>query len=225
MALSAGSRARSILNRYPHGPLAALAADPRIALCLKLGKWCASPASIQFTPEHQANKVPGFSTDRTRIFAYRSADGRRDRFSREKKKPTKQWLSWWTHKGSNLGPLPCEGNALPLSYASGILGGATGADKSAPGRLIRVVRGRDLRSVPGCCQAPRQNSSLWPRNRVLPKPSFIEADQGDLGCPVAIAKIIAFRASPNHLYKHRRLVPPRGAARDRHERGTGCGGR
>ena len=25
---------------------------------------------------------------------------------------------WWTHKGSNLGPLPCEGNALPLSYAS-----------------------------------------------------------------------------------------------------------
>src|SRR5258707_8381241 len=29
-------------------------------------------------------------------------------------------LGWWTHKGSNLGPLPCEGNALPLSYASGI---------------------------------------------------------------------------------------------------------
>src|SRR5713226_5912236 len=28
--------------------------------------------------------------------------------------------TWWTHKGSNLGPLPCEGNALPLSYASGI---------------------------------------------------------------------------------------------------------
>ena len=27
--------------------------------------------------------------------------------------------TWWTHKGSNLGPLPCEGNALPLSYASG----------------------------------------------------------------------------------------------------------
>jgi hypothetical protein len=29
--------------------------------------------------------------------------------------------AWWTHKGSNLGPLPCEGNALPLSYASGIV--------------------------------------------------------------------------------------------------------
>src|ERR1700731_3021318 len=27
---------------------------------------------------------------------------------------------WWAHKGSNLGPLPCEGNALPLSYAPGI---------------------------------------------------------------------------------------------------------
>ncbi len=23
----------------------------------------------------------------------------------------------WEHKGSNLGPLPCEGSALPLSYA------------------------------------------------------------------------------------------------------------
>jgi hypothetical protein len=32
-----------------------------------------------------------------------------------------EWAGkWWTHKGSNLGPLPCEGNALPLSYASGI---------------------------------------------------------------------------------------------------------
>src|SRR5262249_11897554 len=33
---------------------------------------------------------------------------------------------WWTHKGSNLGPLPCEGNALPLSYASGILSTISG---------------------------------------------------------------------------------------------------
>jgi hypothetical protein len=31
--------------------------------------------------------------------------------------------SWWAHKGSNLGPLPCEGNALPLSYAPGIVHG------------------------------------------------------------------------------------------------------
>ena len=28
---------------------------------------------------------------------------------------------WWAHKGSNLGPLPCEGNALPLSYAPGTI--------------------------------------------------------------------------------------------------------
>jgi hypothetical protein len=28
---------------------------------------------------------------------------------------------WWAHKGSNLGPLPCEGNALPLSYAPEVL--------------------------------------------------------------------------------------------------------
>jgi hypothetical protein len=31
--------------------------------------------------------------------------------------------AWWAHKGSNLGPLPCEGNALPLSYAPGRLMG------------------------------------------------------------------------------------------------------
>lgn len=30
---------------------------------------------------------------------------------------------WWAHKGSNLGPLPCEGNALPLSYAPGMSSG------------------------------------------------------------------------------------------------------
>src|SRR6476620_7985686 len=29
--------------------------------------------------------------------------------------------AWWAHKGSNLGPLPCEGNALPLSYAPGTI--------------------------------------------------------------------------------------------------------
>ena len=68
---------------------------------------------------------------------------------------------WWTHKGSNLGPLPCEGNALPLSYASGILSGATDARRSAPDRAVRVVRGRDLRSAGRCCQAAGVNSSPW----------------------------------------------------------------
>jgi hypothetical protein len=42
------------------------------------------------------------------------------RFQRRVKKPNESGLLWWAHKGSNLGPLPCEGNALPLSYAPGI---------------------------------------------------------------------------------------------------------
>jgi hypothetical protein len=37
------------------------------------------------------------------------------------KAPYLRGFRWWAHKGSNLGPLPCEGNALPLSYAPGIL--------------------------------------------------------------------------------------------------------
>jgi hypothetical protein len=46
--------------------------------------------------------------------------------------------AWWAHKGSNLGPLPCEGNALPLSYA--------------PGRQVEG-QSRDLRSGGQGCQA------------------------------------------------------------------------
>lgn len=41
--------------------------------------------------------------------------------------------AWWAHKGSNLGPLPCEGNALPLSYAPGTIMQAAGL---WPGRRI-----------------------------------------------------------------------------------------
>src|SRR5260370_17073974 len=43
-------------------------------------------------------------------------------------------------------------------------------------------------------------------------------------CPAPYAKIFRFPRRANHLYKLARLVP-QGAARDRHERGTGCGGR
>src|SRR6201996_6628691 len=50
-------------------------------------------------------------------------------------KPIKRWVKWWAHKGSNLGPLPCEGNALPLSYA--------------PGKLIRPSGDLDLSSTAG----------------------------------------------------------------------------
>ena len=40
-----------------------------------------------------------------------------------------------------------------------------------------------------------------------------------------ICKNISVLAGRKSLHKRRRLVPPRGAARDRHERGAGCGGR
>ena len=39
------------------------------------------------------------------------------------------------------------------------------------------------------------------------------------------AKIFQFPFDPNHLHIPRRPVPPRGAFRDRHGRGAGCGGR
>src|SRR5262245_37097618 len=61
--------------------------------------------------------------------------------------------NWWTHKGSNLGPLPCEGNALPLSYASGNFlllnqgpeAGARPANALALERAIYEVRGRGVK--------------------------------------------------------------------------------
>src|SRR5258706_2464396 len=49
-------------------------------------------------------------------------------------KPNKSRLVWWAHKGSNLGPLPCEGNALPLSYAPGNFRARSKALKSASDR-------------------------------------------------------------------------------------------
>ena len=86
-------------------------------------------------------------------------------------------LEWWTHKGSNLGPLPCEGNALPLSYASGNsaktepaprqsprftkCGAAVSSDQSAasdirakPGRITPPAggRGRRATAAPGCAR-------------------------------------------------------------------------
>ena len=62
-------------------------------------------------------------------------------------------FSWWTHKGSNLGPLPCEGNALPLSYASGIF--VHRSCKSTFGPTMYAVRASDLRSAGHRCQAVR----------------------------------------------------------------------
>jgi hypothetical protein len=44
-------------------------------------------------------------------------------------------------------------------------------------------------------------------------------------CPAPLLKIFRFSVCANHLHIRRRPVPHRGAARDRHERGAGCGGR
>src|SRR5215218_2085216 len=81
---------------------------------------------------------------------------------------------WWTHKGSNLGPLPCEGNALPLSYASG-----------KRGRTICPVRARDLRSRGPQCQAiSRAGTSRFRAARdelrpLLPGPRSVGLQRAD----------------------------------------------
>src|ERR1700733_9452169 len=59
---------------------------------------------------------------------------------------------WWAHKGSNLGPLPCEGNALPLSYAPGILA-RDQRPETGVGSNGASARARDLRSEGYRCQA------------------------------------------------------------------------
>jgi hypothetical protein len=57
------------------------------------------------------------------------------------------------------------------------------------------------------------------------KNRFPERVQRDLACPVLARKIIGFAAPPNQIYIHRHPVPLRGAFRERHGRGAGCGGR
>ena len=44
-------------------------------------------------------------------------------------------------------------------------------------------------------------------------------------CPAPFAKIFLFSPDPNQFTDSRRPVPNRGAFRDRHGRGAGCGGR
>ena len=39
------------------------------------------------------------------------------RICRRDRKTNKQGPFWWTHKGSNLGPLPCEGNACTKVFS------------------------------------------------------------------------------------------------------------
>src|ERR1700676_1134680 len=54
---------------------------------------------------------------------------------------------------------------------------------------------------------------------------FVVTSQADLGRPVLVAKIFHFTRRANHLYKFAPSHPTRGAYRDRHGRGVGCGGR
>lgn len=60
-------------------------------------------------------------------------------------------MIWWAHEGSNLGPFPCEGNALPLSYAPVWFTG-TKIVENAPYSTRTIysrVKGRYLIQVPG----------------------------------------------------------------------------
>ena len=58
-----------------------------------------------------------------------------------------------------------------------------------------------------------------------PRAEFGEADQSDLGCPVAFQKIFRFRSDPNQNYKPRHPVPHEGRFAIVTDVGTGCGGR
>jgi hypothetical protein len=57
------------------------------------------------------------------------------------------------------------------------------------------------------------------------KSLFPEHLQRDLACPVLARKIIGFAAPPNQIYIRCHPAPFRGAFRERHGRGAGCGGR
>jgi hypothetical protein len=57
------------------------------------------------------------------------------------------------------------------------------------------------------------------------KLKFAQPFQRDLGRPAALSKIFRLTCRANQFYQLARLVPARGAYRDRHERGMGCGGR
>src|SRR6266403_3810199 len=84
---------------------------------------------------------------------------------------------WWTHKGSNLGPLPCEGNALPLSYASGIL---VHDQRPASGRLIGKYR-----SLTAIYEGQAMGVKLSARNHAEPSGRLLLVGAGGVGlqCP------------------------------------------
>ena len=116
---------------------------------------------------------------------------------------------WWAHKGSNLGPLPCEGNALPLSYAPGIfvhdqkplkIGVGPGNKQCQSPRFTKC--GAPVSS----CQRAETGMDVVPRlvtaaadPSFYPKRCFVEPDQADASRPVPFAKIFPFAPDPNHF--------------------------
>src|SRR6266436_3390218 len=80
---------------------------------------------------------------------------------------------WWTHKGSNLGPLPCEGNALPLSYASGFFA------RSRP--VNRRSIARYTSSVTAIYEGQARGVKLSARNRAQASARLLLAGAGGMG--------------------------------------------
>ena len=76
---------------------------------------------------------------------------------------------------------------------------------------------------PTCCSPCSQHATLPTRGREK-KELIARRANHSISCPAPFAKIYSFSLPPNHSHNPRRLVPERGD-RDRHERGTGCGGR
>src|SRR5450759_5413057 len=94
--------------------------------------------------------------------------------------------------------------------------------KSAFGRILRVVRARDLRSAEHQCQAAsewKQAQPGWrhPGDGALPggpapKRRIVEQAQCDLACPVLCSKRFRFPRRANHLYKLAPSCPTEGRA-------------
>ena len=104
---------------------------------------------------------------------------------------------WWAHKGSNLGPLPCEGNALPLSYAPGIFVQGSSARKvgqcTPSVSAIYEVRGIGVK-LRVC--AKKANLSKRPS-----RPTEVAHDRYGIGAetqanPVALAAFKSFEPRP-----------------------------
>jgi hypothetical protein len=90
-------------------------------------------------------------------------------------------------------------------------------------RMRQAPQGRDRRMV--------KAKSRWTRAwRIAAGSDFAIGDlsqsfQGDLGRPAPLKEIFRFLCRANQFYQLAPSQPERGAFRDRHERGMGCGGR